>query len=109
MYSKPSLFWYLLTTEVEVFAKKNPKQVLRRLESFLSEQKSGGTALAMETCSQNPSPSMGRRSPRLDPSSNGKELNFTGVCELPPEMEGEARLIWGFRYTRRIKLNSSSV
>ncbi|XP_058869526.1 ELMO domain-containing protein 3-like isoform X2 [Acipenser ruthenus] len=79
--------------EVEVFAKKNPKQVLRRLESFLSEQKSGGTALAMETCSQNPSPSMGRRSPRLDPSSNGKELNFTGVCELPPEMEGEARLI----------------
>ncbi|XP_041088338.1 ELMO domain-containing protein 3 isoform X2 [Polyodon spathula] len=79
--------------EVEVFAKKNPKQVLRRLESFLSERKSGGMALALETCSQNPSPSMGRRSPRLDPSSNGKELNFTGVCDLPPEMEGEARLI----------------
>ncbi|XP_006625572.1 ELMO domain-containing protein 3 [Lepisosteus oculatus] len=78
--------------EVEMFAKKNPKQLLRRLEGFLHERRAGGGGLVPETPSQNPSP----RSSQLGPSatrSSGKEMNFIGVCELPPEMEGEARLI----------------
>ncbi|XP_036382697.1 ELMO domain-containing protein 3 [Megalops cyprinoides] len=79
--------------EVETFAKKNPKQILRRLEGFLKERRAGGgVRMSPDTPSHNPSPRNG--GPRLGPSgARGKEMNFTGVCELPPEMEGEARLI----------------
>ncbi|KAG2468993.1 ELMD3 protein, partial [Polypterus senegalus] len=77
--------------EVESFAKKNPKQLLRRLESYLSEQKSGASAL--DVTSQSPSPNLRVGDPWLSSSSSSKDLKFIGVCELPPEMEGEARLI----------------
>ncbi|MBN3296961.1 ELMD3 protein, partial [Amia calva] len=76
--------------DVETFAKKNPKQLLRRLEGFLRERRTGGGGgLALESASQNPSPRLGPSGVR----NGGKQMHFTGVCELPPEMEGEARLI----------------
>uniref|UniRef100_A0A674MQF2 ELMO domain-containing protein n=1 Tax=Takifugu rubripes TaxID=31033 RepID=A0A674MQF2_TAKRU len=65
--------------EVELFAKKNPKQMLRRLELFLKARQA-----------QPASPGLGHHQAR---GSQGKELHFTGVCDLPPDMEGEARLI----------------
>lgn len=81
--------------EVELHAKKNPKQVLRHLETFLQERRTGiGHRTSPDTLSQsNPSP--GDRESRVSSQGGkeGKEMNFTGVCELPPEMEGEARLI----------------
>ncbi|KAG9270547.1 ELMO domain-containing protein 3 [Astyanax mexicanus] len=81
--------------EVELHAKKNPKQVLRHLETFLQERRTGiGHRTSPDTMSQsNPSP--GDRESRVSSQGGkeGKEMNFTGVCELPPEMEGEARLI----------------
>lgn len=78
---------------METFAKKNPKQVLRRLEAFLKERRvGGGGRLSPDTPSYNTSPRNG--GPRVGlTAARGKEMNFTGVCELPPEMEGEARLI----------------
>ncbi|XP_018617949.1 ELMO domain-containing protein 3 [Scleropages formosus] len=79
--------------EVETFAKKNPKQILKRLEGFLKERRTvSGAAVSPESPSHHTSPEEGRLS--LGHSgTRGKEMNFTGVCELPPEMEGEARLI----------------
>ncbi|XP_062310348.1 ELMO domain-containing protein 3 [Osmerus eperlanus] len=77
--------------EVEMFAKKNPKQMLRRLELFLKERRSGGAPRG-----PSPDPQGPQRSPCLEEqgsSSRGKEMHFTGVCDLPPDMEGEARLI----------------
>ncbi|KAF3851074.1 hypothetical protein F7725_012846 [Dissostichus mawsoni] len=41
---------------------------------------------------QQPSPSLGARA-GSGQGSKGKEMHFTGVCDLPPDMEGEARLI----------------
>uniref|UniRef100_A0A8C4RCB0 ELMO domain containing 3 n=1 Tax=Erpetoichthys calabaricus TaxID=27687 RepID=A0A8C4RCB0_ERPCA len=81
----------IVLKEVESVAKKNPKQLLRRLESYLSEQKSGASAL--EVTSPSPSPNLRVSDPWLSSSSSSKDLKFIGVCELPPEMEGEARLI----------------
>uniref|UniRef100_A0A672T0U1 ELMO domain containing 3 n=1 Tax=Sinocyclocheilus grahami TaxID=75366 RepID=A0A672T0U1_SINGR len=70
--------------EVELFAKKNPKQILKRLEGYLKERRAGtGHRTSPDTLSHS-NPSTG---------DTDKEMNFTGVCELPPEMEGEARLI----------------
>lgn len=83
--------------EVEMFAKKNPKQMLRRLELFLKERRGDGALRG-----PSPDPQAPQRSPCLEEagpgagqghSSRGKEMHFTGVCELPPDMEGEARLI----------------
>ncbi|XP_064209930.1 ELMO domain-containing protein 3 isoform X1 [Anguilla rostrata] len=80
--------------ELETFAKKNPKQILRRLEAFLSERRvGGGVRLSPDTPSHNTSPRNGGPRVGLTAAARGKEMNFTGVCELPPEMEGEARLI----------------
>ncbi|XP_061762788.1 ELMO domain-containing protein 3 isoform X2 [Nerophis ophidion] len=84
--------------EVELFAKKNPKQMLRRLEVFLKERRVGGIprGTSPEPPAQQPSsPSPGERAARVA-SAQGckeKEMHFTGVCELPPDMEGDARLI----------------
>ncbi|XP_034025769.1 ELMO domain-containing protein 3 isoform X2 [Thalassophryne amazonica] len=83
--------------EVELFAKKNPKQMLRRLEVFLKERRAGGIprgTLADPQVQQH-SPSLGERGTRAGAgqSSKSKEMHFTGVCSLPPDMEGEARLI----------------
>lgn len=83
--------------EVELFAKKNPKQMLRRLEVFLKERRAGGIprGTSPDPQGQQPSPSLGERGARAGTGqgSKGKEMHFTGVCDLPPDMEGEARLI----------------
>lgn len=83
--------------EVELFAKKNPKQMLRRLEVFLKERRAGGIprGTSSDPQGQQPSPSLGERAARAGAGqgSKGKEMHFTGVCDLPPDMEGEARLI----------------
>lgn len=80
--------------EVELFAKKNPKQMLRRLEVFLKERREGGVprGASPDPQGQHPSPSLGARA-GTGQGSKGKEMHFTGVCDLPPDMEGEARLI----------------
>lgn len=85
-------------SEVELFAKKNPKQMLRRLEVFLREKRSGGIPRGTSPDPQvpQPSPGLGERGARggtAHGGSKGKEMHFTGVCDLPPDMEGEARLI----------------
>ncbi|KAL0967880.1 hypothetical protein UPYG_G00258990 [Umbra pygmaea] len=79
--------------EVELFAKKNPRQMLRRLDIFLKERRSGDAPRASpDPATQDPSPCLGERGFRCE-GTKGKEMHFTGVCELPPDMEGEARLI----------------
>ncbi|XP_061842156.1 ELMO domain-containing protein 3 isoform X2 [Nerophis lumbriciformis] len=84
--------------EVELFAKKNPKQMLRRLEVFLKERRVGGIPRGTSPeppAPQPSSPSPGERAARVASAQGckGKEMHFTGVCELPPDMEGDARLI----------------
>ena len=81
--------------EVEIFAKKNPKQILRRLEAFLKERRTriGHRASPDSLSHSNRSPSDRGSSLGTQGTKEGKEMNFTGVCELPAEMEGEARLI----------------
>ncbi|XP_015242888.1 PREDICTED: ELMO domain-containing protein 3 [Cyprinodon variegatus] len=83
--------------EVELFAKKNPKQMLRRLEVFLKERQAGGVprGTSPDPQGQQPSPSLGERGAKAGAGqgSRAEELHFTGVCDLPPDMEGEARLI----------------
>lgn len=75
--------------EVELFARRNPKQILRRLELFLKEQRSSGAYQGASPAPppHQPSPCLGER------GSGGKDMLFTGVCELLPDMEGDARLI----------------
>ncbi len=78
---------------MELFAKKNPKQILKRLEGYLKERRAGtGHRTSPDTLS-NPSPADTGSQAGSQGGKEGKEMNFTGVCELPPEMEGEARLI----------------
>lgn len=78
---------------MELFAKKNPKQILKRLEGYLKERRAGtGHRTSPDTLS-NPSPGDTGSQAGSQGGKEGKEMNFTGVCELPPEMEGEARLI----------------
>ncbi|KAM4576748.1 ELMO domain-containing protein 3 isoform 1-T4 [Odontesthes bonariensis] len=83
--------------EVKLFAKKNPKQMLRRLEDFLKERRAGGIprGTSPDPQAQQPSPSLGERGGRasMGQGSKGKEMHFTGVCDIPPDMEGEATLI----------------
>lgn len=87
--------------EVELFAKKNPKQVLRRLEAFLKErrcrpsQRASPDSLAHSTRSpsERGSTLASLGTPGPPGTKESKEMNFTGVCEIPPETEGEARLI----------------
>ncbi|KAM6965130.1 ELMO domain-containing protein 3 [Aplochiton taeniatus] len=75
--------------EVELFAKKNPKQMLRRLDMYLKEKRSDGAPRGPSPDSQGQPPSacLGEGPGRA------KEMHFTGVCDLPLDMEGEARLI----------------
>ncbi|XP_025068605.1 ELMO domain-containing protein 3 [Alligator sinensis] len=78
--------------ELEAFAKKKPRQLLKYLEAYMS----GNTESIMEDGFQHFSASSSTH--RLThysagSSSGNKELNFTGVCDLHVEMEGEARLI----------------
>lgn len=93
----PTVSLFSNPSEVELFAKKNPKQMLRRLEVFLKERRAGGIprGTSPDPQAQQPSPSLGERGARAGTGqgSKGKEMHFTGVCDLPPDMEGEARLI----------------
>ncbi|XP_068166749.1 ELMO domain-containing protein 3 isoform X4 [Antennarius striatus] len=83
--------------EVELFAKKNPKQMLRRLEVFLKERRAGriprGTS--PDPQAQHPSPTLAEQGggALMEQGGKVKEMHFTGVCDLPLDMEGEARLI----------------
>ncbi|TKS79028.1 ELMO domain-containing protein 3 RNA-binding motif and [Collichthys lucidus] len=69
--------------EVELFAKKNPKQMLRRLEVFLKERRTGGIprGTSPDPQAQQQSPSLGERGARAGTGqgSKGKEMHFTGV------------------------------
>lgn len=84
---------------MELFAKKNPKQMLRRLEVFLKERQTvglpRGASSSDPSVQQQPSPSPGEPGSRAGAAlgNKGKEMHFTGVCDLPPDVEGEARLI----------------
>ncbi|XP_076859347.1 ELMO domain-containing protein 3 [Brachyhypopomus gauderio] len=81
--------------EVELYAKKNPKQILRRLDGYLQERRAGIGHRTSPDALSHSNRSPGDRESRASSQGGreGKEMNFTGVCELPPEMEGEARLI----------------
>ncbi|NWX07062.1 ELMD3 protein, partial [Caloenas nicobarica] len=58
----------LLLQELELSTKRKPKQLLRALQTYVSLR------------------------PRSSPSS-AKEIDFTGVCDLHVELEGDARLV----------------
>ncbi|XP_067857221.1 ELMO domain-containing protein 3 [Heptranchias perlo] len=78
--------------EVEMFAKKNPKQLLKRLETYLMERQNG-TVQPADKVSLTSNHTMGGMKPKTTSATNTKEMNFLGVCELEPEPEGEVRLI----------------
>ncbi|XP_067879519.1 ELMO domain-containing protein 3 isoform X2 [Heterodontus francisci] len=77
---------------VEIFAKKNPKQLLRRLETYLMERQNG-TVLLADKLSPTSNYNVAGMRPKPTSAANTKEMNFMGVCELEPEPEGEVRLI----------------
>ncbi|KAL0186517.1 hypothetical protein M9458_018187, partial [Cirrhinus mrigala] len=66
---------------VELFAKKNPKQILKRLEGYLKERRAGtGHRTSPDTLSHsNPSPGDAGSRAGSQGGKEGKELNFTGV------------------------------
>ncbi|XP_072341846.1 ELMO domain-containing protein 3 isoform X1 [Scyliorhinus torazame] len=77
---------------IELFAKKNPKQLLKRLETYLSERQNG-TVLTADKLSSTSDHTMAGMRPNQTSATNTKEMNFMGVCELEPEPEGEVQLI----------------
>ncbi|XP_038641174.1 ELMO domain-containing protein 3 isoform X2 [Scyliorhinus canicula] len=82
----------LVLKGVEMFAKKNPKQLLKRLETYLSERQNG-TVLPADKLSSTSDHTMAGMRPNQTSATNTKEINFMGVCELEPEPEGEVQLI----------------
>ncbi|KAM9215841.1 ELMO domain-containing protein 3 [Leptosomus discolor] len=68
-----------LLKELELAAKKKPRQLLKALEAYGSRSPAG---------SRSPT---GSRSP-AGGNRAGEELGFTGVCDLRAELEGEAQL-----------------
>ncbi|NWH25071.1 ELMD3 protein, partial [Grus americana] len=69
-----------LLKELELSAKKKPKQLLKSLEAYVNRS-------PVADGFQPPSP------PSADSSWAGEEINFMGICELQVELEGESRLI----------------
>ncbi|NXL54843.1 ELMD3 protein, partial [Podilymbus podiceps] len=67
-----------LLKELELSAKKKPKQLLKSLEAYVSRSPPADGL-------PQPSPPSGGRP--------GQEIGFTGVCDLQVELEGEARLV----------------
>ncbi|XP_074973541.1 ELMO domain-containing protein 3 isoform X1 [Phalacrocorax aristotelis] len=65
-----------LLKELESSTKKKPKQLLKSLQAYMKRSPAADGL-------QQPSP----------PSASGEAINFTGVCDLQVELEGEARLI----------------
>ncbi|XP_042657321.1 ELMO domain-containing protein 3 isoform X2 [Tyto alba] len=71
-----------LLKELELSAKKKPRQLLKSLEAYVSRSPAAGGFQRLSS----PSASGGGSRP-------GEEIEFTGVCDLRVELEGEARLI----------------
>ncbi|XP_072213057.1 ELMO domain-containing protein 3 [Excalfactoria chinensis] len=71
-----------LLKELEFSTKKKPKQLLKSLETYVSR-----SAVSAADGIQQPSPLP------VSSSRAGEEINFTGICDLQVELEGEARLI----------------
>ncbi|XP_021230571.1 ELMO domain-containing protein 3 isoform X4 [Numida meleagris] len=71
-----------LLKELEFSTKKKPKQLLKSLETYVSR-----SPVSAADGIQRPSP------PSISSSQAGEEINFTGICDLQVELEGEARLI----------------
>ncbi|KAF1637802.1 ELMO domain-containing protein 3, partial [Eudyptes filholi] len=67
-----------LLKELELSTRKKPKQLLKSLEAYVNRSPAADGF-------QQPSPPSA--------SGGGEEINFTGVCDLQIELEGEARLI----------------
>ncbi|KAF1508524.1 ELMO domain-containing protein 3, partial [Eudyptula minor novaehollandiae] len=67
-----------LLKELELSTRKKPKQLLKSLEAYVNRSPAADGF-------QQPSPPSA--------SVGGEEINFTGVCDLQIELEGEARLI----------------
>ncbi|POI31571.1 hypothetical protein CIB84_004678 [Bambusicola thoracicus] len=71
-----------LLKELEFSTKKNPKQLLKSLQTYVS---------------RSPVPTAdGIQQPSSLSSSSGRageEINFVGICDLQVELEGEARLV----------------
>ncbi|NXT92412.1 ELMD3 protein, partial [Anhinga rufa] len=65
-----------LLKELELSTKRKPKQLLKSLAAYVNRS-------PVADGLQQPSP----------PSGGDEEINFTGVCDLQVELEGEARLI----------------
>uniref|UniRef100_UPI00398F1D00 ELMO domain-containing protein 3 n=1 Tax=Pristiophorus japonicus TaxID=55135 RepID=UPI00398F1D00 len=76
--------------EVELVAKKNPKQLLKRLETYLMERQNG-MVLPADKASLTSNYTTAGMGPKPTSAANTKEMNFIGVCELEPE--SEVRLI----------------
>ncbi|KAJ6658672.1 hypothetical protein lerEdw1_019832 [Lerista edwardsae] len=73
--------------ELEAFAKRNPKQLLRHLETHMNGR---ATSVAGGDSSQAPVVSSEVLGPSLNSAPLDNELNFTGVCDLPAETEQES-------------------
>ncbi|XP_048784157.1 ELMO domain-containing protein 3 [Lagopus muta] len=71
-----------LLKELEFSTKKKPKQLLKSLETYVSR-----SPVSTADGVQQPSPLS------VISSRAGEEINFTGICDLQVELEGEARLI----------------
>ncbi|KAK1194522.1 ELMD3 protein, partial [Pygoscelis papua] len=67
-----------LLKELELSTRKKPKQLLKSLEAYVN---------------RSPAADGLRRPSPPSASGGGEEINFTGVCDLRIELEGEARLI----------------
>uniref|UniRef100_A0A493TBN4 ELMO domain-containing protein n=1 Tax=Anas platyrhynchos platyrhynchos TaxID=8840 RepID=A0A493TBN4_ANAPP len=73
-----------LLKELELSAKKKPKQLLKSLEAYVSRSPVADGIQRLSPPSGSSSISAGRA---------GEEINFTGVCDLQVELEGEPRLV----------------
>ncbi|XP_048369287.1 ELMO domain-containing protein 3 isoform X1 [Sphaerodactylus townsendi] len=70
--------------ELEAFAKRNPKQLLRHLEMYMNQ------SAVLEDCFQAHAISSEVFGPNLSSVNDDKEASFTGVCDLPAETEQES-------------------
>lgn len=68
--------------ELEFSTKKNPKQLLKSLETYVSRSLVS-TADGIRQAS----------SLSISSGRAGEEINFMGICDLQVELEGEARLV----------------
>ncbi|XP_074708393.1 ELMO domain-containing protein 3 isoform X2 [Strix uralensis] len=66
-----------LLKELELSAKKKPKRLLKSLEAYVNRSPAAD----------------GLQQPSSPSASLGEEIDFTGVCDLQVELEGEARLV----------------